>query len=105
MEAALSLVECASVSAGAVDASLVSMTVRGGAVHLRGNHSNTLSVHQVWMFVVIKAHTLLSLLQDAALAPVLADGTALRMTRESGECVSCLLAEWSTAMGRETDFS
>lgn len=84
VEIALSLVECTSVSAGVVDASHVSSLHRG-VVRLRENRSNSMmSAHQVWMIVVIKTHTLLGPLLNAALAPVLADGTAMRLTIKRG---------------------
>ncbi len=78
MEAVLSLMKSASVSAGVEDASHVSL-VLGEDAHLRGDSSTMMSVHQEWMGVVIKTHTLLCLLRDAAPAPVLADGMAMRM--------------------------
>ncbi len=81
MEAVLSLMKGASVSAGVEDASHVSLMVLGEDAHLRGNSSTMMSIHQEWMGVVIKTHILLCLLRDAAPAPapVLADGMAMRM--------------------------
>ncbi|KAL0157406.1 hypothetical protein M9458_048652, partial [Cirrhinus mrigala] len=61
-------------------------SVLGEAAHLRGNCSPTvMSILQAWMFVVLKTLALLCHLQDAAPAPVLADGTAMRMIQESGD--------------------
>ncbi len=87
-EATLSLKEGASVSVGVEDASHVSLIVLGEDAHLRGNSSTVICIHQEWMCMVIKTHTLLCLLQDAAPTPVLIDGTAMRMIRESGESPS-----------------
>ncbi len=105
MEAVLSLMKGASVSAGVEDASHMSLMVLGEDAHLRGNSSTMMSIHQEWMGMVIKTHTLLCLLRDAAPAPVLADGMAMRMIWENGECVSCHLKERNGATRRKTDCS
>lgn len=52
------------------------------------------------IIVILMTHTLGSSLQDEALAPVHANGTALKMTRENGACTLSLPVQRNDVVGR-----